>query len=118
MSISTNDILARAKSGSFESFGLKKLEVRDDYQFGENFPTEAFAVRGPNSERINRWSDSLMKSWNQGDVDVESFIRENSGSIIARHTNEDLPGFVDSETISFDLAQTDIFRASVKLGYN
>ena len=65
--VSTSDIIARAKSGSFKSFGLKKLEVRDDYQFGEDFPTEAFAVRGPNSDRIFRWSDSL-ESCNPGDV--------------------------------------------------
>ena len=106
MSISTSDILVRAKSGSFESFGLKKLEVRDVYRFGENFATEAFAVRGPNSERIYRWSDSSTKSWKQGDIDVESFIREKSGSIMARNTSGDLPGFDDSETISFDLPRT------------
>ena len=113
-----SDILAHAKFGSFEIFGLKKLEVRDDLQFGEKIPMEAFAVRGPNSERIYQWSDSLMGNWNQGDFEIESFISENCGSVTPRPVRFCPDLLTRKHGFLRPPSNRDVFRISVKCGYN
>ena len=99
------NFLKMGRYNDFEKFGIRDLPCRKDWEIGDNdeFPTEAFYLRGSSAEKHYAWNRELKDKWNGGLLNnPETFVLQEEGVISARNSGVDY-GYGDAQTISFEL---------------
>ena len=101
--IDVTEMFTMAESGALETAGLQKVPLREDWIFEDRFPDEPFVLRGAAASEIFSWSDRLTREWKGGACDGDEFVRRLNASRVTFTSGEQLPGFSNSRTISFEL---------------
>ena len=98
------DILAMARKGELQRLGFAPLPERKEWVFCQEFPREAFFLRGAAANVVYRWGPKAMELYNNGDCVIEDVIEKLKCDGLMTNNGADF-GFPGSRTVSFSFPE-------------